>query len=254
MSIQFSDSSGPSGIIQRIELELGFEYGYISRNPTRLKEWTSEINLTHDETLAMIFACGGTWQFDDSNHGDAPTITANLVSGQRDYAFTTDEDGHIVLDIYRVMIKTPQGLYVDLTPADQQEPNTNLGFVDGQNLTGTPIKYDKTANAILLDLIPNYNSTGGIKVFINREGSYFLTTDSTKKPGIDGRLHEIYVVGPCAKYAGRKSLSNYNDLARRKIALVGDVVTDTKGMLQKIYGSRQRDVKGVISPRVENTR
>ncbi len=255
MSIVYSDTSGLTGILQRIERELGFSYGYITGNTERLKEWTSEVNLEHDYTLAAIFKAGGTWQFDDINHGDYPIIKANLVSSQRDYAFTTDESGNIVLDIYRVMIKTPNGVYVDVTPMDQQEPQSDTsGFVDGQNLTGTPTKYDKTANGIFLDPIPSYNSTEGIKVFINREGSYFLTTDTTKKPGVDGRLHEIYVVGPCARYAGRKGLANFADLERRRVRLAGDETNNIRGLLQDIYGRRQRDVKGRLSAQVEETR
>lgn len=255
MSLVYSDTSGLSGILQRIERELGFDYGYITENATRLKEWTSEVNLEHDYTLAAIFKAGGTWQFDDSNHTDYPIITANLVNGQRDYTFTTDEQGNVILDIYRVMIKTPAGVFVDIEAVDQQEPNSDtLGFVDGQNLTGTPTKYDKTANGILLDAIPNYNSTGGIKLLINREGSYFVYTDATKKPGIDGRLHEIYVVGPCARYAGRKGLSNYADLERRRVRLVGEDSMGVKGLLQDIYGHRERDVPRRMVARVENTR
>lgn len=255
MSLVYSDTSGLSGILQRIERELGFDRYYITGDATRLKEWTSEVNLEHDYTLAAIFAAGGTWQFDDSNHTDYPVITANLVSGQRDYSFTVDELANVILDIHRVMIKTPQGVFVDLHSMDQQTPwSDTTGFVDGQNLTGTPTKYDKTANGIFLDLVPNYNSTGGIKVFISREGSYFVTTDTTKKPGIDGRLHEIYVVGPCARYAGRKGLANFADLERRRVRLVGDDAMGVKGLLQHVYGKREKDAPQRMTARVENTR
>lgn len=255
MSIVYSDTTGLTGILQRIERELGFAYGYITGSTERMKEWTSEVNLEHDYTIAAIFKAGGTWQFDDANHDDYPIITANLVSGQRDYSFTEDEQGNVVLDIHRVMIKTPQGVFVDITPMDQQTPESDTaGFVDGQNLTGTPTTYDKTGNGIFLGRIPNYNSTGGIKLFINREGSYFTVSDTIKKPGVDGRIHEVYVVGPCARYAGRKGLANFADLERRRVRLVGDDTSGARGLLQDIYGRRERDVVRRMTARVENTR
>lgn len=247
MSLVYSDTTNLSGILQLIEKELEFEYGYITGNPNRLKEWTAEINLTHDEVMARIFKLGGTWQPDDTNHDDYPIITANLVSGQRDYTFTTDEQGNVILDIFRVLRATPSGVFEDITPRDQQQPNSDTsGFVDGQNLTGTPDSYDKTANGIFLDKIPNYNYSGGLKVFINREGYYFTTSDTTRKPGIDGLCHEIYVVSPCYKYATRKGLQSQVNLERRKMIL--------ENTINERYGRRERDTVKRMTALVEDNR
>lgn len=251
MSISFSDTTTKKGIIQLIEKEVfASNYGFITGNTTRLKEWTASVNITHDEILARIFKAGGKWQFDDTNHTDYPIITRNLVSGQRDYTFTTDETGNLILDIHRVMIKDDQGKFKDLTSKDQQTPNNNnsdtTGFVDGQNLGGVPDSYDKTANGIFLDRIPNYNSTGGLKLFINREGSYFTTTDTTKKPGIAGLFHEYYAINPAWKYAVSKGLKNQNGLLNRKLAL--------EQAIDNYYGRRERDVPGKLVANVENTR
>ena len=190
------------------------------------------------------------WQFDDSNHTKHPIITMNLKTGQRDYNFTTDQQGNLVLDIYRVLAADSSGVFKDLTPRDQQTPNNQnsdtTGFVDGQNLTGTPTEYDKTGQGIFLNLIPNYDYTDGLKVLINREGSYFVITDTTKKPGIAGLLHEIYVVAPAYKYAARKGLKSKNDLLRRKLELEAGI--------DEHYGFRAKDVKKRMTPYIADTK
>lgn len=89
MSLVFSNTTTKNGIIQRIERYCGFNDGDISGNTLRLAQFTGDINVALDYTLAMIFEEGGTWQFDDSNHStNYPIITTNLISGQRDYSFT----------------------------------------------------------------------------------------------------------------------------------------------------------------------
>lgn len=252
MSIQFSDTTNLSGILQGIERELGFDYGYITGNTNRLKEWTAQVNLTHDEVLGMIFntAGGSQWQFDDLNHTDYPIIKTNLVSGRRDYKFTTDEQGNVILDIYRITVADPSGVYKDIYNVDQQTPNNNnsdtSSLIDGQNLTGVPTRADLTANGIFLDLIPNYNYTNGLQVHINREGSYFSTSDTTKKPGIAGLYHEYYIVNPSYRYAQRNNLAVTSSLLERKIGLEDGI--------KKHYGFRDRGVKKRLQANIENTR
>jgi len=265
MSLVYSDTANLKGILQLIEKELEFEYGYITGNATRLKKWTAEVNLTHDEVLAKIFTLGGKWNFDDTNHTKYPEIECDLVSGQRDYTFTTDEQGNVILDIHRVLVKNPDGTYVDINPVDKQSGGVNKNvdtsrFIDGKNLTGTPTAYDKTANGIIFDLIPNYSwrqaqeGSKGVKILINREGSYFTTSDSTKKPGIDGRLHEIYAVNPAYKYALRKGTANLSGLSKRRQELIGDDTLGIKGLLHEVYGKRERDVIGRLTPLFEDNR
>lgn len=249
MSISFSDTTNKDGLIQNIEDECGFNDGDISGNTTRLKKFTSDINNALDEVFALIFKTGGTWQFDDSNHEKYPIITTDLNASQRDYAFTTDEQGNVILDIYKVMIKNEEGVYVEIDPVDQQSANNanyNVdSLVDGRNIEGTPIRYDKTSNGIFLDPVPSYTSSAGVKVFINREASYFTTADTTKKAGFSGLFHYLLVLIPSYKYA-RIHLSP-SDRDRLKID-----IGEMKGELVKHYGKRERDIKRSLRPSVES--
>lgn len=250
MSLQFSNTTTKSGILQRIERLCKLNDGGITGNALKLAEFTSDVNLAMDRALSIIFKACATWQFDDSNHTDYPIITTSLVSGQRDYTFTTDETGNLILDIYKVVVKNPDGTYQEVYPVDQQSDvytdNSTNGFWNGLNTSGTPKYYDKTANGIFLDVIPNYNSTNGLKIYINRESTYFLTTDTTKKPGFAGLFHEYLAFRPSYQYALINSLPNVNQLQALTI--------DMESQIQQHYTSRERDIKKSMKPLRENNR
>ncbi len=205
---------------------------------------TADINLALDFVWATIFKAGGTWQYDDSSHTDYPIITTNLVAGQRDYAFVSDESGNIILDIYKVLIAQPDGTFIEVKPVDVQSEKGTSGFYDGNDTQGTPTQYDKTANALFLDAIPNYTITDGIKVYINREGSYFTTADTTKKAGFAGIFHEFLALRPSYQYAYRNSLPNMLNLNTEMLKM--------EKAIKDYYGARQKDVKPRMVANVEN--
>jgi len=185
---------------------------------------TRDINLAVDKFLAMAIQDSGTWQIDDTAHTKDPIILTNLVSGQRDYHFTVDEQSNFILDIYRVMIANSEGVFYDLETVDQQSKDyKSLGFVDGQDIEGKPNKYDKTGNGVFLDPIPDYNYTNGLKMFINREAYQFLTTDTTKVPGFCPLFHEYFALRPSYQYAYRKGLKNTAELRNEMLLMERDI-------------------------------
>lgn len=250
MSIPFNDTTNKNGLIQLCERNLSFPDGQITNDTVLFKQFTADINLGMDDVLSKIFKVGGTWQYDDSNQTDYPIITTNLFSGQRDYSFTTDQQGNLILDIYKVVITTPGGIGVEIKPIDQQAPRTaNINpdsFIDNQNLSGTPNRYDKTANGIFLDPIPNYNLTGGLKVFINRESTYFTTADTTKKPGFAGLFHEYLSLHASYRYARANAFPDVQRLQNDMLMMGNEIMT--------YYGNRERDVPRRLRPNIEETR
>lgn len=242
MSIPFNDTTTLKGQVQFYEKEIGANRGFISNDTTRLKEFAAEVNIALDDFFAIALPSSGMWQLDDSNQTDYPFITANLVSGQRDYPFLTDETGNLILDISRVFIKTDAStsVYQEIFPIDQQsDPNTE-GFTDGQNITGVPYRYDKTGNSIFLDPIPSYNSTNGLKVYINREASYFTYTDTNKKPGVPGLFHKYFYLKPALSYFRINNQNKYQQL-------LVDIARLEKE-IKDYFGRRERD----ISRRIQN--
>ena len=167
-----------------------------------------DINIAIDKVLSMIFSVGGTWQFDDANHTDYPIITTDLVSGQRDYTFTMDQSSNLILEIYRVEIADSDGNFFDIFPVDVASRQAPTSFTDGQNLEGQPYCYDKLGNGIFLDPIPDYSYSAGLRMYINREASYFIATDTTKKAGFAGIFHEYLSLRPSYQFAYRNGKSN----------------------------------------------
>lgn len=216
-----------------------------------VEEKTADENIALDAIYALIFSKGGTWQFDDSNHEKYPIITTDLVSGQRDYTFVEDQQGNLILDIYKVMVKGPDGVFREMKTRDQQSldqaNNEVTGFVDGQAKSGTPTRVDKTANGIFLDEIPNYNSEGGLKVFINREGSYFIDSDTTKKPGFSGLFHAYIAIHCSVAYCKRNMMFDLAATYQNDLIKMEQDISDH-------YGKRERDIPRRMMPRVENTR
>lgn len=204
-----------------------------------LADKVADINSALGDAFTIAFRSGGTWQFDDSNHSDYPIITTALVSSQRDYAFTTDENGNLILDIYKVMVRiSATGQYQEIYPVDVQSQSGNESYFDGQNVTGIPQTYDKTANGIFLDPIPNYNSADGLKIYINREGSFFTTADTTKKPGIDPLCHEYLVLKPSYKYARNNNLASVARLEKDRMLM--------ERRIMERYAKREQDVSDVL--------
>lgn len=233
MSLQFSDSTNKRGIVELIDANLGTDS---TQYP--LNQKTRDINLALDRVFALIFQVGGTWQFDDSNQTDYPIITTNIVSGQRDYSFTVDGSSNLILEIYRVLVANVNGTFFDVYPVDVEQKDAPNSFVDGLNVGGQPYTYDKLANGIFLDPVPNYNRTGGLKIYVNREGSYFTTSDTTKKPGFAGLFHEYLALRPSWQFATRKLLPNAAGLQSQMLQMEQDIMD--------YYKSREKDTQKVI--------
>lgn len=239
MSLSYNDTTNKDGILQRIEQELGFPDAYISGDATRLKFWTGSINLALDKVFHIIFSADGKWQFDDSNHTKNPFILTELTINQRNYNFTSDEQSNLILDIHSVFARTStSNPYYQLDAVDIQTDGDS-SFTDGLNTTGWPSSYDKTGNGIKLDYLPTATVTNGLKLFINREGSYFTTSDTTKVPGFAGLYHEYLVLEPCYRYARANSL-------KKKETFKGDVLELEKRIIE-YYSRRDRDSRDIIS-------
>ena len=213
MALQFSDTTNKNGILQQIERAVDFNDGDITGNTTRLAQFTGDVNLAMDEVVAMILSADQSRNIDDYNHSKYPIITMDLTASQRDYNFTSDEQSNLIVHIHKVMAADSSGVLATIEQINQQEPDNRYdSFNNGQAVEGVPIRWDHTSDGIFLDPVPSYSSTGGLKVFIDREASHFSTTDTTKVAGFMSLFHEYLVLKPSYRYARDKSLPNRNTL------------------------------------------
>lgn len=237
MSIPFNDTTTRRGLVQMYEREIGANRDDVSGNTTLLKEFTADCNNAFDDYTRLAISASGRWKFDDSNHTDFPEIVTDLVANQRSYTFTTDEQNNIILDIYRVYVKEAQGNYQLIEPIDPDTQNVDVTNYDGQNTTGYSYEYDKVANAILLNRVPPANVTAGLKVSINREASYFTSTDTTKKAGIYGLHHKYLYLKPALDKARRDSLTAH-DRIERQVLMIEREIKD--GLNRRAKDERRR--------------
>lgn len=248
MSRPFNDTTNLTGLVQKYEEETGVDYGFVSGNTVRLKKFVSATRSAWDRYLYLAFKSNNTWQFDDSNHPDYNIIYTDLVNGQQDYSFTTDEQGNLILDIQAVGIlpSATATEYQEMWPIDQQQDRLSDLFTE-RTSAGVPYLYDKTANGCFLESTPNYNATNGLKVYISREASYFSVSDTTKKPGCPGIHHDYFFLRPAMEETGRRGLSNYKDLVRRVREFEGDEITRVPGIIESYFATRNKDEEKIIS-------
>jgi hypothetical protein len=233
----FSDSTNKSGIVEKIDDLLG-----TTAESYPLTKKVRDVNLGLDRVLSLIFRAGGKWAFDDSNFDSFPIITGNLVQGQRDYSFTEDTEGNLILDIAKVYIKDEEGIYHELSPFDPRNDGGETSFEDGLDVEDTPSCYQKLGNAIRFNVEPSYSATDGIKMYVSREGSYFSTTDTTKTPGFAGLFHVYLAYFAAAEYATAKNMTILPNLESKKAGMEKDITS--------YYGSRERDTKAVLKGRI----
>lgn len=247
MSLQFNDTTTFKGLVQMYEREIGANLGDVSGSTSRLKTLTADINLTMDDYIALAIQSSGTWKIDDSNHTDYPEIYTNIVANQREYTFLTDENGNAILDIYKVYVKdSASGAYRLLEATDTDTESEASSFTNGLNAAGLPQSYDKLANSLRFDVLPSANVTDGLKISINREGSYFTYTDTTKKPGYPGLHHKYFYLKPALDYARRNTLTSYPRIEGELMKLEREI--------QEYFNGRAKDEPQKLTVFKQNNR
>lgn len=249
------------GIVQIAEKEMGKTRGFLSGNTDRLKEFTAEVNLAWDDYVDLAFRSSGTQQFDDTNHQDSsgnstfPVIKAHLTSGRRDYKVLTDEQSNLIIGIHKVAIlpSATATLYKELSPMDEFSDLDNDIITESAG-TGVPSRYAKIGDTILLDTPANYTTTGtnyGLKVYISREPSYFISTDTSKMPGCPGIHHRYFALKPALSFARQNNLATYNKIREEVVSFEGDEEKNITGSIERYFSRREKDVRTVMTPQWE---
>ena len=218
----YSDTTNLNGLIQECERVLFGEYGSISDNTTRLKEFTSLLNQSLDDTALDIMRVDRNWKWDDRNHPDRPIATANIVSGQADYA--TDVS---FLKIEKVEIKSSDGVWRMLRPIKETE--RPFSFEERYDEDNLPLYYDLQGYSIILFPTPNYSQDDSLKVHYQRTFSRFETSDTTKAPGCPSVFHPLIALRACYKYA----FVNRMEIDRDIDAEIRRYVAELKKMLPR---------------------
>lgn len=244
----YSNSTTREGIVQECDFLVGSD-----DTTYPIAEKTRNANRALDKVISIILSADGRWQFDDTNYTDLPIGTTNIITGQQDYSFSTD-----MITVTRVEVKDAQGNWRYLLPFDQRDlmpdqPNTlprvggsiagtNYSLTEFMEQSGTPAYYDKLATSVFLYPKPNYNSTGALKVFYQRQPNYFISTDTTKEPGFAKHLHRYIPLSMAYDYAISKDLGKRNVLREEMLVMEKQIMDH--------YTIRKKDEKTRLMPRM----
>lgn len=195
--MQFSDTSNKQGLIQEFETLTGLGDGVVSGNTALLKEVTRRMNVRYSRILARLQLLTGRDGAEDTNYTDQQFSYFNITSGVGDYQFLTDESGNTITDITGVLI-LPSSTATEYMRLDQLTldlPEAQLIMSPNPSRVGIPSGYIEKNNTVFFDYVPNYSVTNGGKLFYRLVPSYFVYTDTTKKPGFLEPYHDLTAVG-----------------------------------------------------------
>lgn len=230
--IQFSNTTTKNGIIQDCEIVLFGDsgYGQISGNANRLLTFTNIINRALDKVSSQILGSDGRWQYDDTNYSDLPIGTTDLVNNVQQYQLSTSH-----LHILRVEILGIDGKYVKMEALDQSDIQ-NQAMTEFMNTKSIPQYYDLLGDSIFLYPKPQTGAvtmTAGMKIYFQREPSYFVSTDTTKTPGLNQLFHRLVSRLACLDYAISRQLPQKKDL-EKEVAILQDE-------MELFYTKRMKD-------------
>lgn len=234
--MQFSDAAGSQGIVEDIDWLVDSDStSYPIAHKTR------NINAWLDRVSALILQADAKWEWDDTNQSDLPIGTTALTAGQQDYGIDST-----YLKIRKVAIKDTNGDLFYLDPMDEADLRGYPELLDSGRATGKPTKYALVGNSIVLDVAPDYTQAAGLKVYFQRNVSYFTVSDTTKTPGFAPMFHRILSYGPALDYAVKQDYqeTKKNDL-KQKIAQL------EAGILN-FYANRDQDLKPHLSLQKED--
>ena len=234
----FSDTSTYLGIVQDIDYIL---FGSsTATSPYAIADKTRIINNAYDKVVSLILQADGRWEWDDNNKTDLPIGTTSLVADQQDYEMSAAT----FLKILKVEIKDSSGNWKVLSPISLDDKTTQ-SITDYKSTAGTPEEYDKLGNSIFLFPKPSYASSGGLKIFYQRNVTHFAADDTTDVPGFAENFHRLLSYGAAFDYAVAHQMT-------RKISILKPLITEMERDLIKFYSTRGRDEKMSISLQEEN--
>src|SRR3990167_9521881 len=108
-----------------------------------------------------------------------------------------------VLNLLKVACKDSNGNYRVLEAVDLDDPRAK-DVLELRGDSGTPVRYVKNGNSIILDPIPSYASSTGLRLFFQRNTVPFTTSDTTAVPGFAKPFHDVLAMGAAYDYLSKE--------------------------------------------------
>ena len=250
--MQFSNTTSKDGLIQDCEARLDMNDGDISGNSTLLKRFTSLINqhLHRVSTLIIRATSPQGWKWDDLNYSDFAIGSQNLVEGQHDYALPTADGTYTaikattLLNLNSISVLDQDGNQKKLLPTSRSEAELNAIYT--QN--GQPEVYKLVGGSAKVWPAPDAGTTvtltNGFIADFTRSVSEFVSTDTTKTPGIPVPFHNLLSIGASEDYADIKTMRQATRLREKRI--------EREAELLEFISNRNKDQKPKLTRKVTN--
>lgn len=249
--LQFSDTTNLDGIVELLARATGTSSATTSSYP--LKQKTKDINSALDNYFMLARKASPSIKVNDTNFTGEPLYSQNLSSGTQGYTFTDDSNSAQIQLIDRVDILRADGTSKRLTQLNPEAVGLTdeTGLASYRSTNGEPDEYRIVGKNIYLYPAPNYNSTNGLKMYFEGAPSYFVSTDTTKNPGINNIFHDYLWLRPAYLYCAIKNLPQKNDL-KVELEKMEAQITDYFGKYNKDSTKMANSQR--LTPRYENTR
>lgn len=225
----FSDTTNKDGIVQEIDdLCLSDTVTYSLATKAR------RINAALDRYEFLAITSDGTWEYDDKNNTDLPVASTNLVSGQRDYSLPGFSDE--LFGIEKILAADPAGNIRELYPVNLNSRMSRNIWETTPATPGVPYRYEKFGESILLDAVPNYNYSSGLKIVVKRRGVRFTAADTLTRPGIPS-IHHMYL----AHHASLPYLLASPSIPSSKKNDIAALIQQEEESIKEYYSKRAAD-------------
>jgi len=234
----FSDSTGKTGIVEDIDFIINTD-----STSYAIAQKTRNINRKYDEIVSLILQADGRWKWDDTNNASQPTTSLTMTESTTVVAIPDTT----YLTINRVEVKDTNGNFYKIFPINEHEI-TDQSMTEFLKTPGRPQYYEKVGGFINLYPKPTSSQvtlTSGLKVYFQRDASYFLVSDTTKVPGFAAPFHRILSFGAALDYAISKGMNG-------KVNILMPLIQKMEQDLQLFYSQRSRDESVSVQFRKED--
>jgi hypothetical protein len=195
--MKFNDTSNNSGICQDVWYLTGTDSTSLT---------TSTIARIANKVLRELaldaWRFSNSWKFDDSNQTTHPIAEQTLTNGQGDYSLPST-----AFDIQKAEIQDAAGNWYPLKPISLDELK-NIAVDEFYKTNGRPIYYYLEGFSLKLKPAPDTSQATKVRIYLSRDIVEFVSTDTTKEPGIPSVLHPLIPYLVALEYASTNGLND----------------------------------------------
>lgn len=248
--MQLSETTNQSGLVQRVEFLTRLPYG---STDDQLRTIINLLNNSFEKVMPLLLSYSDYLRWDDTNNTDKPVAKTNIVSGLSDYKITEDDNSLDVLNITSVWaLESASGTeFKKLQRLYPNDENYEKAISPNPSVSGIPTHFAEVGSFTYLYPEPNYSATNGLKLFFEREQTYFTVTGTsgadTTEPGIPKPFHDLLAHYAASDYV---MVNRPDDV--RTLNLLENRISDMKQNLFDLISLRNPTKVGIIPATQDN--